>query len=638
MLQTLREQIQSQRPADESPTRWLAGPIWLALAVAVGYFLSARLSLFLLAKPDGVAVFWPAAGLSSGLLIAFGRQVRWPVAIGTIAATIAANLTSDRDIWSTIVFGLCNAGESLFVAWLIERYFGSQFSLGGMHQVLGLLAAAVTGAAASGVPATAAYRFLHSPDAPVFTTWWHWFASDAIGIVTVAPSIIGFASTARSPPPRQELVEGVAALALVVVLIEIIIFLPPVRWGIALPVELLFPVLIWVAARCAPVFTAVAVFVVSLAIVFSVTFQFGLFNYLSTDVRILGAQGDILGVAIFAYVLAALFAERRQHEATVIEKEERLEKALAVGGVAAFDWDVRSDLLHNSESAAQILGVDPQRTITGTSFLTRVHPDDRALLEILVGSVSPSSPSYSAKFRYTRPDGREAWLEKTSKAEFDGAGHTVRFEGLLLDITERQLAEEQQKMLTAELDHRVKNVLARVAVVAMSTRQSSTTLDEFVKSLDGRIQSMAAAHSLLSQSGWHSVNLASLVQSQLAPYATDANVRVNGADVMLTAAEIQAMAMVLHELGTNAAKYGALSVPGGQVSVNWERRLNGYERATLTLMWRELGGPPLPVEVQSGYGTNLIRDLVPHELGGTVDLAFASEGLICKIELPLERA
>jgi len=223
MLQALREQIQGQRSADVSPTRRSVDPIGLTVAVGIGYFLAARLSLFLLAKPDGVAVFWPAAGISSGILIAFGREVRWPVAIGTMAATIVANLTSDRTIWNAIASALCNAGEALFVAWLIERYFGVGFSLGRLRQVLGLLAAAIVATAASGVPATVAYRVLQSPDAPVFTTWQHWVASDAIGIITVAPSIIGFASAEREPPLWRELVEGAVALVLVAALMGIIV-------------------------------------------------------------------------------------------------------------------------------------------------------------------------------------------------------------------------------------------------------------------------------------------------------------------------------------------------------------------------------------------------------------------------------
>ena len=325
----LQEQIQERRSADVSPAGQSIGAIWVAVAVGIAYFLAARLSLFLLAKPDGVAVFWPAAGISSGILIAFGRKVRWPVAVGTIAATIVANLTSDRTIWSASAFALCNAGEALFVAWLIERYFGAEFNLGKLRQVLGLLAAAIIGTAVSGVAATVAYRFLHNPDASIFITWQHWFASDAIGIITVAPSIVGLASAVRAPPCRRELVEGAAALASVTAVLAIIIFLSPASWGIEVPVELLFPVLLWFTARCGPAFTAAAVFALSLAFVCSVAFQFGLFNNLDplTNEHFLGVQGDILGVAIFAYVLAALFEERRKREALVKRNEARLQKA-----------------------------------------------------------------------------------------------------------------------------------------------------------------------------------------------------------------------------------------------------------------------------------------------------------------------
>src|SRR5262249_17392205 len=179
--------------------------------------------------------------------------------------------------------------------------------------------------------------------------------------------------------------------------------------------------------------------------------------------------------------------------------------------------------------------------------------------------------------------------------------------------------------------------LAQVAVVATSTRQGSRSIDEFVQTLDGRIQSMAAAHGLLSKSGWQGVGLATLVHNQVAPYATGANIQINGTEVMLTAAETQAVAMVLHELVTNAAKHGALSTPDGQVSMSWDRRTNGHGAASLMFVWRELRGPPVTREVRPGYGTSLIRGLVPHELGGSVNLAFASGGVTCTIEIPLEQ-
>jgi two-component sensor histidine kinase len=234
-----------------------------------------------------------------------------------------------------------------------------------------------------------------------------------------------------------------------------------------------------------------------------------------------------------------------------------------------------------------------------------------------------------------RPDGQEVWLEETAKGEFDRAGRFVRLKGLTRDITRRKRAEERQDMLMAELDHRVKNVLARVAVVAMHSRQGHRTVDDFVKALDGRLKSMAAAHALLSRSRWCGVGLTDLVRRQLAPYTTDANISISGPDVMLTPAETQSLAMVIHELVTNAAKYGALSSPHGRVSVNWD--LVGQGSSTLTIAWRECGGPPVAAPIRCSYGSSLIRDLIPHELDGAVDLTFPAEGACCKIALPLER-
>src|SRR5262249_50205931 len=141
MLQNLSQEVHRRTCAD--PTLPRIGAIGLAIAVGIAYFIAAQLSLALLAKPDGVAVFWPAAGLSSGVLIALGREARWPVASGVMAATIIANLMGDRNVWSATVFALCNAGEALAAAGLIEHYFGSGFSLNRLRSVLGLLAAAV---------------------------------------------------------------------------------------------------------------------------------------------------------------------------------------------------------------------------------------------------------------------------------------------------------------------------------------------------------------------------------------------------------------------------------------------------------------------------------------------------------------
>jgi two-component sensor histidine kinase len=217
------------------------------------------------------------------------------------------------------------------------------------------------------------------------------------------------------------------------------------------------------------------------------------------------------------------------------------------------------------------------------------------------------------------------------------AGSALLFVLLTETLLLYRRSDQSQRLMIAELDHRVKNVLAQVAAVATSTVQGSRSIDEFLRSLHGRLQSMAATHTLLSENRWQSVGLDALVRSQLAPYATAANVRISGTKVMLSAAEIQAVTRVLHELATNAAKYGALSIPGGRVSVRWDLKPNGAA-ANLTLLWCELGGPPVACEHPSSYGTNLICNLIPHELGGKVDLVFAKEGVSCRIEIPVKQA
>ena len=198
MWQNLRRQVQHELSTGIDLTRWV-GSIGLAVAVGIVYFVAARLSLALLTKPEGVAVFWPAAGVSAGVLIALGSRARWPVVVGTMAATIAANLFGDRNLRSAVLFALCNAGEAVLAAWIIEHYFGSDFRLDKLRNVLGLAAAAIIGAAVSGIGGAVAYKLFHSTTTSMLTTWQHWFASDGLGIITVAPLLIELASASARP-------------------------------------------------------------------------------------------------------------------------------------------------------------------------------------------------------------------------------------------------------------------------------------------------------------------------------------------------------------------------------------------------------------------------------------------------------
>jgi PAS domain S-box-containing protein len=356
----------------------------------------------------------------------------------------------------------------------------------------------------------------------------------------------------------------------------------------------------------------------------------------------------LLGVLILSYwwFLAALIfkvareiGERKRIDMALKESELRLQQTLRAGQMVAFTWDAGTDLSRRSENATQILGLEAQAAShgVGKDFLSRLHADDRKRFCAQIKGLCPEQPYYSVSFRFIRPDAREVWLEETGKAEFDAAGRCNRIKGLTCDITERKRAEEQQRVLVRELDHRVKNVLASAGAVAQRTGEGSVSIDEFLQRFDGRIQSMANAHALLSRSHWEGVRLADLVHSELEPCARNGGASIEGPNILLLAEATQPVAIALHELVTNALKYGALSSPRGQITVRWQCQSSGGADENLLIEWIESGGPTVVAPKQVGYGIRAIRSLIPYELCGSVDLAFDPGGVRCRIEVPSKR-
>jgi two-component sensor histidine kinase/integral membrane sensor domain MASE1 len=437
------------------------------------------------------------------------------VTVAVVVATIAANVMIGRNPSLAIVFGLVNASQALLTSFLVERWFGRSFTLESLYQVLGFLLASAVGAGIAAGGAAVAISLVNTATSPL-EVWRLWFGSCLLGIVTVAPLVIGIGIAVREQLPRRELTEGTVAVVTLAALGVFLVFLPQGPWATALPVVLGFPLLLWIAVRCSPVFAAAATFVVALTVFTSTTFNVGLFGDASIPLsdRILAAQAVALLVALVAFILAALFAERRRNEALLKQSQLRLQ------------------------------------------------------------------------------------------------------------------------LLVAELDHRVKNILATVSAVATHTLDASRSMDHFVDALDGRLRSMASTHELLAHAKWQGLTLSDLLRCELAPYCKSNNSEIDGPEVTLSAEAGQAVAMVLHELTTNAAKHGALSTREGRVSVRWHWPLNGNAHDRLVIEWEEAGGPSVKVPSRSGFGTSVIGDLIPYELGGRVDLAFACDGLRCRVELP----
>jgi two-component sensor histidine kinase len=206
----------------------------------------------------------------------------------------------------------------------------------------------------------------------------------------------------------------------------------------------------------------------------------------------------------------------------------------------------------------------------------------------------------------------------------------VRVSGVTVDITERKRAEERQNLLTREVDHRAKNALTLAQSIVRLTRAEN--VQSYVSAVEGRINALARVHTILSLSSWQGAEIGKLVGEELAPYATAGQVHFSGLEVQLQPATAQSLALALHELVTNSAKYGALSVLPGQLSVSWS-----VENDRLDLVWVESGGPRVSEPTTRGFGTRSLMASVENQLGGQALFDWRSEGLVCRLLVPLER-
>jgi PAS domain S-box-containing protein len=508
---------------NSNAVRWpMQGPLpWTiaivtAVATAITYFLAARLSLGLLEESSGVAVFWPAAGIASGVLIVGGTAARWPVLVGVMAATIWANLLGDRTTWSAMVSAIANAGEAAVIAGLVARMYGPRFDLNTLRRVMGFFAATLAGTALSGVVGTMGFVLFHRSTVPFPNVWLHWVASDALGTVTVAPLLIGLSSLVRNPPPPREVTRGALAFAVVCFLGALLVFFPDEAWSLRLAIISVSPLFVWIAARLPPGFTAAAAFICTMTIVGCTTFGIGVFgdsHWLQVQ-RIQYAQAIIFATSFSALVLAALFNDRRLQERALLERESQFQQALRAGGVMAFEWDLAADKIRHSVNAEQIMGLGSNQVLSRSEFMERVHGEDRSRLTACLQSIAREQPSYSVTFRYMRGDfAGEVWLEQVATALFDSDGLPVSIRGLTTDITARKRFEEElsRAQKAAEQADHAKSIF--LAATSHDLRQPLQTL----RSLQGALAQRHLDHEALEITAGigHSIDTMSSVLSIL---------------------------------------------------------------------------------------------------------------------------
>jgi PAS domain S-box-containing protein len=322
-------------------------------------------------------------------------------------------------------------------------------------------------------------------------------------------------------------------------------------------------------------------------------------------------------------------AELEESTARLIESEQRRSMAIAAGKMGSWDWDwVNGDWMWDG-GQYQIFGVDPQRfEVTSANIQALLHPEDVEDLRKIASEFTKGARSYEAEFRVNRPDGEMRWCVGTAAATTDKRGRVVRVSGVTVDITERKRAEERQNLLTREVDHRAKNALALAQSIVRLTRADN--VKTYVNAVEGRINALARVHTILSLSSWQGAEISRLVDEEVAAYSMGGQIRLSGSELQLQPATAQTLALALHELVTNSAKYGALSTLSGQLSIEWD-----VENEVLTLTWEETGGPLVQTPTSRGFGTRSLLASVESQLGGQALFDWRAEGLICRLLIPL---
>ncbi len=325
--------------------------------------------------------------------------------------------------------------------------------------------------------------------------------------------------------------------------------------------------------------------------------------------------------------------ERKHAEARLRESEARFRLLADSAPVLIWVSDLEGAVYFN-RPYLEFVGRS-EAELKGMGWAAFLHPEDRDRYLSEFASRAATQSQFEAQFRFLRADGQYRWMKSIGLPRRAPDGRWEGYVGSTLDITDLKVKEERIALLARELDHRVKNILSRFEVVVERTGDAPLTTEGYVAALMDRIESMSRAHGLLSRSNWAGAPLDALIFDQLEAYATDSNLHVAGAPLIVTPDAAQALSMVINELATNAAKYGALSTTVGRVQVTWriERHALGHE--VLIVEWQERGGPPLTAPERQGFGTSVIRELLVHELAAEVDLAFEPLGASCCIRLPV---
>ncbi|WP_374471076.1 sensor histidine kinase [Phenylobacterium sp.] len=336
----------------------------------------------------------------------------------------------------------------------------------------------------------------------------------------------------------------------------------------------------------------------------------------------LGTFSPIPGSAPRVSFVLIDISARKAAELEAERQGARLQIALSAGGLGLWEYDLVRDAVTWDARTRELFGVGPDTPIDYATYVARLRPDEAPAMRAAYQAAlkGENGGRYVTEHRTTAGDGSQRWVRGSGQVLFGADGQPTHVLGTVQDITEEVAARERQALMMAELNHRVKNNLATVQSMAAQTARSARNLASFKADFEGRLVALARTHDVLTSNAWTGAELSVLAARELDAFR--GRVSIEGPRACLSAAQAQAIGLILHELATNAAKYGALSAPEGRVALSWRA-----EAGTLALCWTEAGGPPVQEPGRRGFGSRLIAALAKGDLGGEAHTTFAPDGV-----------
>ena len=623
ILELVEPELITAPGAPPSRVQRVLATLVLFVGIAGAYYVLAIAGFQLASINPSISPVWPPAGLAVAAFLLWGPRVLVPVFIGAYLANVGVTGAAG----SSLIIAASNSLEALIIGTLLARFSGGVRTFdtpAGIARfvLFGLVSGTLVGAT---IGVSVLVGTGHASLADAGTLWMTWWLGDSAGVLVVAPVVTLWAI--RRPPDEAFHLSDSLIVFFSAAVVGIVAFSPLIAQSVIRGPLGFFAILPLMASalRLNQRDTASTALILSAFAVWGTVLGAGPFAQPNINDSFLLLVTFMISIAVPSLALSAEVAERR--------RQARDLNAVVYGaqlGIA--QCEPTGHFLQVNAKYCELAGRSKAELLTMARH-ELTDPADRARDEELFARACRTGEGFSNEKRILRPDGTRVWAWDNVNTVMADDGKVRRIVSICADIPARKNGEDRQTLLMAELNHRVRNTLATIQAMARLTAQGAASKEAYVQSLQGRIATMARTHEQLTRERWQGVSLEDVARDELKPYATRTDaVVIKGPKITLGPRQALDFALAFHELATNAAKYGALSAPGGKVSITWSLGEQEGE-PLLKVLWQESGGPPVVEPPKKGFGSQLIRNTFSGANKKTA-CAYLPDGVRCEIETP----